>query len=252
MGKPVKDFKSFRKGDIVTLSDIQTQKEFGELSSDFRIIEVRTYREPSDFFLYTGYVCEYQGTDEDKDPQQIMVLLRQMNDDYDLFVYYMDQDGDVADFKYLIHEIELENEEDEEDDEEDDDIVVETYQNGFEMSVTLDMGDEDEDNEEDEEDPDTTEDLVERWDVTLNFDDADPVQVTWDKKSAGSTFGVLFSSTESEDDEKTLAEYITNDETHGNPNALIEWTGDSENGWIEIWYGCEITPEDIEMFRTKK
>ncbi len=98
----------------------------------------------------------------------------------------------------------------------------------------------------------TTEDLVERFEVAMDFDDADSVDVTWDKKDAGSTFGVETTSTEAKRDAKTLAEYFTNDETHGNPYCFIEWTGDSENGWIEIWYGCEIKPEDLEFFRTKK
>lgn len=232
MSKDVSNFKGFRKGDIATLSDIQTQKEFGDLTTDFKIIEVRTYREPNDFFHYTGYICEYQGKKEDDEPQQIMILLREMEDMYDLFVYYMDQDGDVTDYaEHLIEEKEIEDENSEED------------------SADLDE-DNLYDNEEDENES-ITEDLKERWEVTLHFDEGD-TDVTWDKKGAGSTFGVETTSTETGDDVKTLAEYFTNDETHGNPHCFIEWTGDSKKGWIEIWYGCEIKPEDIEMFRTKK
>lgn len=253
--KAVSNFKGFGKGDIATLSDIQTQKEFGDLTADFKIIEVRTYREPGDFFLYTGYICEYQGKNEDDEPQQIMILLRQMGEDYDLLVYYMDQDGDVKEYGHLITESQLEDEDDEDEGDEEEDTViigesVILVDEGFDTEEDAEGDPEEDDGEEEE--PTTTEDLVERFEVTLNFDDADPSDVTWDKKDAGSTFGVETTSTSAEKDEKTLAEYFTNDETHGNPHCLIEWTGDSENGWIEIWYGCEITPEDLEMFRTTK
>lgn len=237
MTKPITDFKGFGKGDIATLSDIQTQKEFNELSSDFRVIEVRVYREPNNFFTYTGYICEYQGKGEEDEPQQIMILLREMGDDYDLLVYYKDQEGDITEYPFLITEEEVEEESDKEE----------------EKTVEEELFDDNDDNEdEEEEDDSTTEDLVERFEVTLNFDDAEPSDVTWDKKEAGSTFGVESHSTESGSDTKTLAEYFTNDETHGNPHCFIEWTGDKKKGWIELWYGCEIRPEDLEMFRTKK
>jgi len=239
MTKPVTDFKGFGKGDIATLSDIQTQKEYKALNADFKIIEVRTYREPNDFFNYTGYICEYKADkDSEDEPQQIMILLREMGDDYDLLVFYMDQDGDVTEYDWLIEEKEEEGDEsgDEEDDGEFDDEIFD-----------------DDDEENDEEDDEADEDLVERFEVTMHFDgeDEDDRDVTWDKKDAGSTFGVQTHSTESGDDEKTLAEYFTNDNPE-NPHAFIEWTGDSEKGWIEIWYGCEIRPEDIEMFPYKK
>jgi hypothetical protein len=235
--KDVSNFKNFRKGDIATLSDIQTQKEFGELTADFKIIEIRTYREPGGFFHYTGYVCEYQGKGEEDESQQIMILLREMGEMYDLFVYYMDQEGDVTEYPFLIEEKAVEDEKD-------------SGEKPVEDEVS-DFDDNDDEDEEEDEDSGTTEDLVERFEVTLNFDEGES-DVTWDKKEAGSTFGVETTSTETESDTKTLAEYFTNDETHGNPYCFIEWTGDSKKGWIEIWYGCEIQPEDLEMFRTKK
>lgn len=240
----VTNFKGFSKGDIATLGDIQTQKEFGDLTADFRIIEVRTYREPGGFFHYTGYICEYQGKGEEDEPQQIMILLREMGEMYDLFVYYMDQDGDVTEYSFLIEEKAIEKEDEEEDSEEEEPVVEILH--GF-------SDESDTEEEEDEEESNTTEDLVERFEVTLHFDEDDSdSDVTWDKKDAGSTFGVETTSTETERDTKTLAEYFTNDETHDNPYCFIEWTGDSKKGWIEIWYGCEIKPEDLEMFRTKK
>ncbi len=232
MSKDVTNFKGFGKGDIITLSDIQTQKEFEELTADFKVTEVRTYREPGDFFHYTGYICVYQGKSDDDEPQQVMVLLREMKEMYDLFVYYMDQDGDIKEYDWLIEEKAVE--EDKEDGEESDEDTV----------VVI------EETEEEEEDSGTTEDLVERFEVTQHFDEGD-IEVTWDKTEAGSTFGVETTSTEAERDTKTFAEYFTND-VQDNPYCFIEWTGDSKNGWIEIWYGCEIKPEDLEMFRTKK
>ena len=119
----------------------------------------------------------------------------------------------------------------------------------------------------------------EEWDETLN--------VNWEKKEVGSFFGVS-SEVITEDDEiqddsdidwedeenfhdeygcieeddyedeypededlaiVTLAEYITEDETNGNPYCFIEWAGDNNDGWLEVWYGCEISINDIEIYK---
>ena len=53
-------------------------------------------------------------------------------------------------------------------------------------------------------------------------------------------------------DYKTLAEYFTNDDTRGNPHCFVEWTGDAETGYMEIWYGCEIENTDIEVFKVNR
>lgn len=251
MSKTVNDFLGFGVGDMITLSDIQTQFEYDDLNADFKIQEVRRYHEPNDFFTYSAYLCKYKGGEKEK---MVMVLVRQMGADYDLLVFYLDQDGDVS--EYAIHlitgkEVKADEEGDEEDTEEVDSVFDD---DGFPEGGV--EGGEETDEEPEEEDS-TTEDLIDKFEITMNFDKPDAngdseYDVTWDKKDAGSTFGVEFHSTDGGDDTKTIAEYFTNDENRGNPHCFIEWTGDSQKGWIEMWYGCEIKPEDIEIFRAKK
>jgi hypothetical protein len=195
----VNDFLGYGTGDIITLSDIQTQKEFNKMEVDFKIIETREYKHPENVFVYTAYIATYQSS-PDEEEQQIMLLIRQVGDDFDLHVYFMDNDGPSESFE---------------------DLFVE-----------------DED------------DLVDRFEVDISFDD-ESVEVTWDRQG-NTNFGIECSSSESEEENvKTIAEYFTNDDTHGNPHCLVEWTGDKEGGYIEIWYGCEIRESDIEMFHTK-
>jgi hypothetical protein len=195
----ISDFLNYGVGDIATLSDLQTQKEFKKMEADFLIIETRKYRHPEGIFTYTGYLMSYKATPEAVE-QQIFLLIRQVGDDFDLRVYYLDSDGPSDSFE---------------------DLFIE-----------------DED------------DLVDRFDVTLNFDDTS-LEVTWDQQGQ-SNFGIECDSSESgETNVKTIAEYFTNDDTHGNPHCFIEWTGDKLGGYIEIWYGCEIRESDLEMYHTK-
>jgi len=195
----VNDFKGFNKGDIITLKDIQTQKDFGELSVDFPIIETRSYREPNNFFLYTGYVFEYLLPDSE-DPIKMMLLIREVGDESDVMVYYLDGEGNATEYESLFIE------------------SGEDLENRFEVTMHLEKGDSD---------------------------------VTWDKKNDESTFGVITESSETGKDHKTLAEYYTEDDTDNNPHALVEWSGDTKKGWIEIWYGCEARKEDIELYHVK-
>ena len=200
MGKSIGNLLGFGVGDILTLSDIQTQKEFNELSMDFRIKEVRTYKEPNDIFTYTGYVLDYDPRDGE-DPIPLMLIIRQMCDDFDLMLYYLDQEGSMEDFKEHI----LKSDE-------------QDFKDNFEVTVTF---------------KDKTSDI------------------TWDKKAAGTFFGIETTSN-SNSDHKTIAEYITSDDNDGNPFAFIEWTGDHKKGFVEIWYGCQIRLEDAELFHTNK
>lgn len=192
--------------DIITLKDLQTQKEYNALSADFRIREIRNYNDPNGRFNYIGLICDYENK-TDGDEQSIMVMVRNFPTlhNWDLFVYYLDNDGDVNDMI---------------------DFVTEDG-----------------------------EDLVSTFEVDLHFDDA-TLPVKWDKKQTGTTFGVESFTFASDDDIeygvdpdcKTTAEYFTDDETRGNPHCFVEWTGDDRTGWVEIWYGCEITEHDIEVY----
>jgi len=245
MSKSVTNFKGYRRGDVITLSDIQTQKEFGEMSVDFIIKNIRTYREPNGFLTYTAYICEYQGKDDDE-PNQIMIMVREVNDNYDLMFYFLEADGDVTQFPMLFTKEVVE----EDNDVNETDTNETLTDDAFSYDEDYD-GDDDNNETEEDEDDGFTEDLVDRFEVEIDYCE-EKSDVTWDKKSSGSTFGIEYNSTEDGKDIKTIAEYFTNDETHGNPHAFLEWTGDSEAGYVEIWYGCEIRPEDVEMFHSGK
>jgi len=88
-----------------------------------------------------------------------------------------------------------------------------------------------------------------RYETVLEAANGDPQEVTWDQKGGGTFFGVEYSDAESEDDAtKTLTEYFTADECGGNPHAFLEWSGDSENGWVEMWMGHEVNSSDVTLF----
>lgn len=215
MPKEASDFLKFKEGDIITLSDLQTQVEFNSTSADFLIKEVRTYTEPSGSFTYTGYLAAYKPGDEIDEQKGIMLLVRDFKDiGYDLRVYYLDQDGPVGDYEVILERKPCVSESDEEPDEEDI--------------------------------PEITVDLSDRFDNVLYLDNEE-FHVTWDKQGV-TFFGVETRSTSMKNDQKTIAEYFTDDETKGNPHCFIEWTGDEIEGWIEIWYGCDIRTEDVEMY----
>jgi hypothetical protein len=195
----ISDVLNYGVGDILTLSDLQTQKEFKKLEVDFTIVETREYKHPNNVFCLTCYIASYQAS-PDVDAQQIMLIIRQIGGDFDLRVYYLDSDGPSKDFEGI-----------------------------FAQNI---------------------DDLVDRFEVVLHFGE-DDLGVTWDKQGE-SNFGIeCFSSESQEINCKTIVNYFTNDDTRGNPLCFIEWTGDKLEGYIEIWYGCEIRKNDLEMFHTK-
>jgi hypothetical protein len=199
MGRNVDDFIGYEIDDIITLSDLQTQSEYGKTNVDFRITEIREYHQPEDVFNYTAYIAEYK-PDKEKDPRQIMFMILQVGSEFELRVYTLSMEGTAEELDPVL-------------------------------------------------DPDK-DDLIERFEVDLHFDGEPDLPVTWDRQGK-SAFGIEVTSTESEDDEpdcKTIAEYFTNDEAKGNPHCFIEWTGDKDDGYIEVWYGCEIKPADVELF----
>jgi hypothetical protein len=78
---------SHKVGDIITLSDLQTQIEFDSLKVDFVVDEVRHYQEPSDLFKYTGYVVHADGK---PDEPPYLILIKEVGEVRDVFVYYLD------------------------------------------------------------------------------------------------------------------------------------------------------------------
>ena len=101
MSIKLEDFQNVTVGDMITLSDFQTQKEYNALSADFRIREVRDYKEPSGLFEHKAIICDYENKDGGEgEEQSIMVLLRNFVSigEWDLMVYYLDQDGDISEY----------------------------------------------------------------------------------------------------------------------------------------------------------
>ena len=198
MAKTAQDFLDYDIGDVITLSDIQTQMEYSELSADFLIQAIRIYRHPEGAFKYTAYIAYYKPNTENE--KQIMLLIRQVGIEYDMRVFYLNVDGASEQFPLF-----------------------------------TEAGD----------------DLLDRFEVDINFQDGD-LPVTWDRQG-DSNFGIEATVTGADEvDCKTIAEYFTNDETKGNPHCFIEWTGDAMGGYIEIWYGCDVRVEDVELFHNHK
>jgi hypothetical protein len=82
--KTIADFSGFVVGDLVTLSDMQTQEEYSKMTVDFPIREVRTYVEPNGVFTYIGYIVETP------EKQQLLILVKTMGSDFEIYVFYMD------------------------------------------------------------------------------------------------------------------------------------------------------------------
>jgi hypothetical protein len=78
-------FLGHNVGDVVTLTDLQTQAEFNQSSVDFKIVETREYK--NDAFHITCYLIS--GPNE----VQYMVMVKKVGEAYDVFVYYLDTDG---------------------------------------------------------------------------------------------------------------------------------------------------------------
>ena len=84
MPKMLSDFIGFRVGDIIALSDLQTQTEFGKMSVDFPIKEVRKYTEPNGVFQYIGYLVDAPND------QELLIVVKTMGKDFEIYVYYLD------------------------------------------------------------------------------------------------------------------------------------------------------------------
>lgn len=91
MPKDVSEFLGFGVGDVVTLSDLQTQAQYNDTDIDFRIVGLRHYHEPNDCFTLTCYMLEDPGEDD----LPLMLVVKQVNDVYDLFVYYLEEEGEL-------------------------------------------------------------------------------------------------------------------------------------------------------------
>lgn len=88
----VKDFLGFEVGDILKLSDLDTQTEFGESSVSFKIKERRKYEHDGIGFVFTGYVVQAPN----KEQQDFMLMIKEVGNVYDLLLFYMDGCGEIT------------------------------------------------------------------------------------------------------------------------------------------------------------
>jgi hypothetical protein len=82
--KTVAEFLGYGVGDLITLSDLQTQEEFKKMSVNFPIREVRKYTEPNGVFTYVGY------TVESPTKQMLLILVKTMGKLFEVYSFYKD------------------------------------------------------------------------------------------------------------------------------------------------------------------
>ena len=86
-------------------------------------------------------------------------------------------------------------------------------------------------------------------DFEQNFEiEIDDEDVKWIKKSA--TFGVEIEVNGEEGQPLTLGEFGTNSEIN-NPIAFLEWSGTDDDEYLEIWYGCSVKENEVEILSIK-
>lgn len=191
--KDVSKFLGKKKGDVIALSTSQTMDDHNEFELEMIIEEVRTYSEPHGIFEYVGYIAKPM----DNDDMTYMLLIRKVDEDYDLMLYHLRMDGGMDQAR---------------------------------EGIINEAGD----------------DLIEEFCIDIFDNEGEPHPVTWTKKASGTFFGIEFDDG-TDEGIKTICEYQTDDECGDNPHALIEWTGDDEDGWAELWVGSPIEEFEVKL-----
>jgi len=91
------------------------------------------------------------------------------------------------------------------------------------------------------------ENLLDRIEVTVYYDDSEK-DVNWDVLKQ--THGVKYIDANDNEGTCTLAEYSTEDENNSNNLCLIDWRGPSYDGEVELWYGCSIKDQEVKVTST--
>jgi len=218
------DFVGFRVGDIISLSDLQTQTEYNAMSVDFIIREVRTYSEPNSVFTYYGYQVEAPNATHDL----YLILFKTMQgktihigsgpgsdvphrrgdepEAFEAYVFFKDTGASGPLFNAL---------------EGQDPCPLMAFFN------------------------DEKKDFTPRFEAQVT-DATGTHAVTWDRQV--SSYGVDFASTSDGKGLCSLGEYYTDDENGGNSYCLLDWKGDTTKGYIETWYGCPVKNSEIALF----
>jgi hypothetical protein len=193
--KDIQELISCQRGDIVSLSDFQTCAEFKGIKVDFQISRVRNYEDQEGRFSIVAY--ELEGPNEET---PYMLVIKIVGEDYDVFVYYLDNAGE--------------------------------FDGDPENPYAENILTEDEDN------------LVDRIEVDVHYEEGD-LEVVWDLQDQ--THGVRYEDDAEDEGICTIAEYYTEDDNKNNQYCLVDWKGDSEDGSIEMWYGCLIKDHEVEI-----
>lgn len=204
MVRTVQELASYRVGDLITLSDLQTQIEASDLAKEFPITQVRKYRHPEGIFEHTGYLID--------GPEDVtyMVLVKTVGQNHEIYVYYIDTEG-------RLYEAE----------------------EGDEECPLWGLFDENQD------------ELLERIEACVQFGDGeeDYRDVSWDKQDVFN--GVVIDDGETEG-VCCLGEYYTGDENDGNNYCLLDVRGNTDDGYIEVWYGTPIKDHEIDFLRIER
>jgi hypothetical protein len=85
-------------GDILKISDLQRQRIYNAFETKMKVLEKRTYRDASRGLTYTCYLADA--------PDEIthMVVVKEVGDQFETFVYYKELEGPACDFEGLFDE----------------------------------------------------------------------------------------------------------------------------------------------------
>lgn len=86
----IEELVSFGKGDVITLSDLQSQLDADDLTQELVIQDIRKYKGPDGIFEYTGYVADGPGGQDDL---RFMIVIKVVGDKHEIYVYYLEADG---------------------------------------------------------------------------------------------------------------------------------------------------------------
>lgn len=89
----LQDIARYHIGDIITLSDLQTQIEFDSPSVDFTIDEVRHYREANGVFELYGFIVHTTRSGQEEPPY--MIVAKVAGNAHDMFIYYLDSSSEL-------------------------------------------------------------------------------------------------------------------------------------------------------------
>ncbi|MFQ5646164.1 MAG: hypothetical protein ACE5GM_04480 [bacterium] len=201
-------YRSVKPGDIVTLSDFQTEMDFGG-PTDFEIVRKRHYTHK----LFEMICCDLEN-----EQAGLMLMIKEVDRVCELRVYVLDHEGTKKELK----------EDGWEHWEEDGDRLFPAFSAEIPADESLEEGQKKED----------------------GF-----LTVTFRQKSFGAFYDVAVcditgdEDRDNQDSERitTVGEYVTDQEVM-NPEAFIEWSGDYEGGWVEVYYGAQVQPSHLEIF----